>query len=38
MLHYKVRCTNITILHIAIYCMHFNWNKEKLYKKKEPNI
>lgn len=38
MLHYKVRCTNITIPHIAIYRMHFNSNKEKLYKKKDPNI
>lgn len=38
MLYYKALCTNTSIPHIAIYHMQFNWNKDKLCKKKQPNI
>lgn len=33
MLHHKAHCTHSSTPHIAIDHRHFNWNKEKLYKK-----
>lgn len=38
MLHHKAHCTHCSTPCITTGHRHFNWNKDKLYKKNQPNI